>query len=339
MPAFPRAWRLFVLLIALVLPSAAVHRLAAQAAGTGWIDVTVWQQQPDGSLAPLPSASVQLNDASGKKAVLVTTDGSGQARVEAQPAVYDLVVRSDGNDGSARLACGDSTWNAAIEKTPWGANAALTESTVELFAGRGLCRQYLFEQSAPPAAEAPQRNVYLTFDDGYVSLCLTVDLVARLGIHATFFLTGQAILTYPDCVRRLVANGNTLGNHTYAHEYLTRLSHDSIIRTLQATENAAQSVAGVSTKPFCRPPYGATNAAVRQAAADWGCRMVMWDRDTRDWAGVPAGTIVTQATSVGCNGEIVLMHTQGFPQDQLALPSIVRTLIDRGCTPAALGEG
>src|SRR5205085_798934 len=60
---------------------------------------------------------------------------------------------------------------------------------------------------APPAR--PQHPVYLTFDDGYLNLCNTVEMVHALGIHATFFLTGQAILAFPDCVRRLVAYGNT----------------------------------------------------------------------------------------------------------------------------------
>jgi peptidoglycan/xylan/chitin deacetylase (PgdA/CDA1 family) len=331
--AFPRALRLAVFLLALVLPPAAVHGVAAETSANGWIDVTTWRQAADGSLTPLANATVLLSGRAGEKVTSATTDDAGQARVEAPPAVYDLTVRADGNDGTASLACGDTTWNAAVERVPWGASTALAESGLELAAGKGLCRQYLFQQSAPAA---PQGTVHLTFDDGYVNLCATVDLVINLGIHATFFLTGQAILAYPDCVRRLVAAGNTLGNHTYAHENLTRLSHDSIVRTLQAAENAALSVAGVSTKPLCRPPYGASNAAVRQAAAEFGCRMVMWDRDTRDWAGVPAGLITNQAVSVSCSGEIVLLHTQGFRQDQLALPTIVRTLTDRGCALTAL---
>jgi peptidoglycan-N-acetylglucosamine deacetylase len=196
---------------------------------------------------------------------------------------------------------------------------------VPVAASAGECRRYLFtaepQLPRPPAPAAgaqssPRtgRPVHLTFDDGYVDLCLTVDLVNGLGVHATFFLTGQAIITYPDCVRRLVAAGNQLGNHTWAHENLTRLSRQQILTSLQRTEDAARSVAGVSTRPLCRPPYGAINAAVRQVAAEWGCQMILWDRDTRDWTGLPAATITNTSLSVSCNGEVILMHTRAYPQ-------------------------
>jgi len=109
--------------------------------------------------------------------------------------------------------------------------------------------------------------------------------------------------------------------------------------TLQYTEDAAQAVAGVTTRPLCRPPYGAINAAVRQAAADWGCSMILWDRDTRDWAGTSPSYIESQALSVHCTGEIVLMHTQAFPREQVALPDIADQLRAAGCEPAVLPNG
>jgi peptidoglycan-N-acetylglucosamine deacetylase len=215
---------------------------------------------------------------------------------------------------------------------------------VPVAANAGECQRFLFTAeppptsapaSAAPAQSAPHsgRLVHLTFDDGYVDLCQTVDPVSGLGVHATFFLTGQAIITYPDCVRCLVAAGNQLGNHTWAHENLTRLSRQQILTSLQRTEDAARSVAGVSTRPLCRLPYGAINAAVRQVAAEWGCQMILWDRDTRDWAGLPAVTITNTALSVSCNGEVILMHTQAYPQERFAVPVVVNTLRARGCEP------
>lgn len=306
--------------------------------------MTVWQSQSDGGEQPLTDVSLLLSDANGAQVALRKTDAAGVARIDAPPGYDSLIVYRDGYRAIGKIRCGDTVWDAAAN-IQWGVESAISDVPLSLTAETGLCRQYLFE-AIPPPAPAPVApaalaapigpNVYLTFDDGYVDLCQTVNLVNELGIHATFFLTGQAILAQPDCVRQLVATGNRLGNHTYAHEDLTTLSRSQIIATLQRTEDAAEAVASVSTQPLCRPPYGAINAFVRQVAADWGCTMVLWDRDTRDWAGASPSYIMNQALSVRCNGEIVLMHTQGYPNDQIALPQIVSQLQAEDCQPVLL---
>lgn len=316
------------LLVALVAGS---RQAAAQAPAQGWLDVATFQQQEDAP-APLAEASVTLDDAQGQAVAQAQTGADGRARLQAPPGSYTIVVSSDTLDGAGSLVCGDAGWNQSPTTQQAGGRMAIVESGLQLEAGQAACREYLFAAPPPPPPPAPSRPVHLTFDDGYVDLCQPVDMVIGLGIHATFFLTGQAILANPGCVQRLVAAGNQLGNHTFAHENLTRLSYAGIISTLQRTEDAAQAVAGVSTRPYCRPPYGAINATVRQAAAAFGCRMVMWDRDTLDWAGRLPGMVANTALSVGCNGEIVLLHTQAFPRDQFAVPTIVQTLKDRGCT-------
>jgi peptidoglycan/xylan/chitin deacetylase (PgdA/CDA1 family) len=321
------------LLLLAVLPRAA----RAEPQPTGWLDLTAWQQAADGSLQPLGEVTVTLATPAGDQVAQAETNDDGTARLQAEPGAYVLNAYRDGYDGEAALRCGAADWDSSVQAQV-ADHHAIEENPLDLELGHGVCSQFLFQATPPPPqpaapapAAAPARPVHITIDDGYIGLCATVDLVNSLDIHATFFLTGQAILQNPGCVQRLVATGNQLGNHTYAHETLTRLSHDGIVTTLQRTENAAEAVAGVTTRPLCRPPGGATNAAVRQAAADWGCRLVMWDRDTRDWAGTPAATIEAVSLSVGCNGETILMHTQAIRQEQIALPVIVATLRARGC--------
>lgn len=294
-------------------------------------------------MSPLAGITVLLSDASGAKVTSATADSNGELHLDVEAGMYSLTVYGIGYDGAGSMSCTDSSWNSDTD-TRWGTFNAEQDLNVGVVANTGGCRRYLFTaEPPPPSAPAPAapeqpspspgRQVHLTFDDGYVDLCQTVDLIIGLGVHATFFLTGQAIVTYPDCVRRLVAAGNQLGNHTWAHENLTRLSRQQILTSLQRTEDAAWSVAGVSTRPLCRPPYGAMNAAVRQVAAEWGCQMILWDRDTRDWAGVPASSIISTALSVSCNGETILMHTQAYPQERFAVPVVVNTLRSRGCEP------
>ena len=317
-----------IVLVTLALVATDGARGARAQAGKGQLDLTAVAAQPDGSTLPLAGVTAILEDAAGAPPIYGLTDDAGEVHLQAPPGIYAVTLYRDGYDGAGRLVCGDSTWTYAGDVKRDG-HTAEQEDGLELTADVPLCREYLFGATPPP----PALPVHITFDDSYISLCSTVDLVIRQNIHATFFLTGQAILTHPDCVRRLLAAGNQLGNHTYAHENLTLLSRQQILTTLQRTEDAAQAVAGVSTRPLCRPPYGAINAFVRQVAAEWGCQMILWDRDTRDWSGLPASTIVATATSVICRGEVILLHTQAFAQDQFAVPSIVRTLRSRGCEP------
>lgn len=339
----------FAAMLAFALFSATAFSLpqtrAQTPAPTGALDVTIWQARDDGTESPLAEVSLLLANPTGAQVALVKTDANGSAHLEAPPGAYSLTAYRDGYAAAGKADCGGSKWDQS-SNVQWGRYSAEQEVPLQITPGRGICRQYLFDAITPPppgvdaiTPPPPSHPVYLTFDDGYVDLCQTVDLVDRLGIHATFFLTGQAILAQPDCVRRLVAAGNLLGNHTFAHENLTRLSRGQIISTLQRTEDAVEAVAGVTTRPLCRPPYGAINAFVRQVPAEWGCRMILWDRDTRDWAGTSTSYIIGQALSVSCNGETILMHTQAFPREQIAVPEIVTQLSARGCDVALLPAG
>jgi peptidoglycan/xylan/chitin deacetylase (PgdA/CDA1 family) len=322
--------------VLLLRPGApAVHAQVARP--SRGLDLTTFQTRNDGSTQPLPDVNVLLADTLGHQVALAKTDANGFAHIDAQPGNYSVTAYRDGYAAAGKLVCGEPQWDQSADIT-WGSYAAVQIIGVDFQPGRLLCQQYLFAALPAPSAP-PSHPVYLTVDDGYLYLCQTVDLVHQLGIHVTFFLTGQAILANPDCVRRLIADGNELGNHSFAHEDLTRLSRGQIMATLQRTEDAAQAVAGVTTRPLCRPAYGAVNATVRQAAADWGCSMILWDRDTRDWAGTSPSFIEDQALSVRCTGEIVLMHTQAFPREQVALPYIVDSLHANGCEPAALPTG
>ena len=331
---------LLALLLLRQTPAASARGLISP---LGLLNATVIEQLDDGTAQPLPGATLTLTDASGATVASVTSVADGTATLIAPAGTYTLTVAHADEQALASMNCGDSAWNTSNVVRSDG--QTVIQEPLALTSGATLCQQFGFTRLPPPAPPpipappAPTRPVYLTFDDGYVDLCQTVALVNQLNIHVTFFLTGQAILANPDCVRQLIATGNELGNHTYAHEDLTKLSAAGIVNTLQLTENAAESVAGVSTQPLCRPPYGAVNAFVRQIAANWGCTMYLWSRDTLDWAGSSPSYIEQQALSVSCTGEIVLMHTQGYPNERFALPVIVQQLQAEGCQILPLPKG
>lgn len=180
----------------------------------------------------------------------------------------------------------------------------------------------LYLPAAP--AEAAGNTIYLTFDDGYVGLAQKIAAANALGIQATFFVTGQAIYAHPDDISDLVNSGHVLGNHTYDHGDLTKLSASAVRSDIQRCERAALDTVGVSTLPLMRPPYGNVNATVRSIASDMGYKSILWNWDTRDWAGSSVSYI---ERNFGAG--IVLMHTQGR-NTVAALSDIVPALQAQG---------
>ena len=118
-----------------------------------------------------------------------------------------------------------------------------------------------------PLKKGPGGTVYLTFDDGpspYTSSILSI--LDRTGSTATFFHLGVNEGGFPHADARIRAQGSKVANHSYDHPDLT---------TRTAAQLKGQINHGPRAKCF-RPPYGATNAAVRKAIAHAGLREVLW---------------------------------------------------------------
>jgi peptidoglycan/xylan/chitin deacetylase (PgdA/CDA1 family) len=193
-------------------------------------------------------------------------------------------------------------------------------------------------------------RIALTFDMGG-RLVPALDIMAWLtdrGVHATIFPTGSTGSTTTDgrAVLGIVAAHPELfdlGNHSWNHPYFTKLSAAEMADQLTRTEAAIAPLAGQSSKPWFRPPYGAYNLAVRQAvrAAGWKY-LVTWDVDTIDWrpisdGGPTAADIVAKVTAKAQSGSIILMHLGGYHTLE-ALPGILAAIEAKGLTPVTLTE-
>jgi peptidoglycan-N-acetylglucosamine deacetylase len=166
--------------------------------------------------------------------------------------------------------------------------------------------------------------VYLTFDDGpgpYTPAVLRI--LQQSHSTATFFQMGNHRQEWPALAQRVRAQGNAIGNHTYDHADLTKLS--AAKRTWELDNGPAARCV--------RPPYGATNAKVRAAIRARGAREVLWTVDTLDWTRPGAPKIFTRASGPAVhNGSIVLMHDDGGDRTETvaALPAIIQALHYRG---------
>ncbi len=134
----------------------------------------------------------------------------------------------------------------------------------------------------------------LTFDDGPnpVWTPRLLDVLANYGVRATFFLVGSHAVAEPALVRRIVAAGHLIGNHSWSHPNLAlsggRRIQQELIRTSQALEQ-------ITAKPvrFFRPPFGARRPIVLRIARRLGMTPVLWNAMTSDWNNPSADSITS----------------------------------------------
>ncbi|WP_329560624.1 polysaccharide deacetylase family protein [Kitasatospora sp. NBC_01266] len=149
----------------------------------------------------------------------------------------------------------------------------------------------------------------LTFDDGpspqYTPQVL--DILRDHGVHATFFVCGDNIARYPDVVRRIVAEGHVLGNHSWSHPHLGDLSAADVRDQIQRTQDAVTQTSG-HTPVLFRAPYGDFTDTALAVCADLALRPISWSVDPTDWANPGADTITARVLAGAATGAIVLDH-------------------------------
>lgn len=182
-----------------------------------------------------------------------------------------------------------------------------------------------------PRTRTGTGSVRLTFDDGpgaYTEQVL--DILKRYNVHATFYVIGRNVQSYPGTMQRIKSEGHRIGNHSFSHPNLTRLSRAGVVQELSSTQAAVQRTSGVTPTGF-RPPYGAHSQTVRDVAGSMGLSVDMWSVDTRDWTR-PGSSVITRRVLAGTHpGAVVLMHVLS-QQSVNALPSIIEGVRAQGYT-------
>ena len=128
--------------------------------------------------------------------------------------------------------------------------------------------------------------VALTFDDGPSpkATARLVRILTARHVPATFFMMGSHVRTDPADARLVARNGFAVGNHTWSHPVLTRLS-DAAVRHELVSTTSEQRRKGIRPSGLMRPPYGVINSRVRRIVLRQKLVPVLWTIDSRDWAG------------------------------------------------------
>lgn len=167
-----------------------------------------------------------------------------------------------------------------------------------------------------------EKKIALTFDDGpdnrYTPEIL--DILSEYNVKATFFVIGSNCEMYPDLVLRELRDGHEIGNHTYSHPRLTKISSGKLINEIIETENILFEICEYRPKLF-RPPEGIYSNTVRRVISRLDYIPVVWSVDTLDWKGSSAESIAKAVMRDPRSGMIILCHDY---------------ISHNGCTPSAL---
>ena len=190
------------------------------------------------------------------------------------------------------------------------------------------------EPAPAPAAPTPapttgNKVIALTFDDGpgpYTAHLL--DILDQYGAKATFFLIGSKVSGQASVVRSIQARGHQLGNHSWSHPELPKLSVDQIAGEIDRTNEAIRQATGVKPS-ILRPPYGAVNGVVLEQLRLRNMSSILWSVDTRDWADRNSQIVCSRAVAGARPGAVILMHD--IHQTSVnAVPCILSSLKQQG---------
>lgn len=192
-------------------------------------------------------------------------------------------------------------------------------AAAETIAGKGMLHLVEEQWEAPVVA--------LTFDDGpsaqYSSFLL--DGLKERGVQASFFLVGKNIEGNEEIVKRMYEEGHLIGNHTYNHVQLNKVSRAEAKAEIEKTGNKIYEITG-SYPVYVRPPFG-------EWREDLGITLdilnVSWNIDTLDWKTQNEGQTVDMVNRQVRDGSIILMH-DGYETSVKAAMKIIDLLKGKG---------
>ncbi|MBR6513344.1 MAG: polysaccharide deacetylase family protein [Clostridia bacterium] len=177
--------------------------------------------------------------------------------------------------------------------------------------------------------------VAITYDDGPrpKSTNRILDCLEKYGAVATFFELGYLAKAYPDCIRREVAIGCEVANHSWDHPNLATLSGGGVANQINSTNDTIFNICGVKPK-LLRPPYGSYNQTVRNNA---GLPLIIWSIDTLDWKYRDASYVTSVVKNQVTDGSVILMHSI-YDSTAAATEAIVPWLISQGYQLVTVSE-
>ncbi|GAA0800830.1 delta-lactam-biosynthetic de-N-acetylase [Faecalicatena orotica] len=211
-------------------------------------------------------------------AAFLAGTAAGKVQDHFSPDAAETITSADtipeGSAASAEIATSaDGNWGLSFQQEgqPPVANATSEE---------------LKKYDAYYTGNADEKVIYLTFDAGFENgnMPAILDALKKHNVSATFFVVGTFISTNPDLVKRMTAEGHTVGNHTYHHPDMSQIStKEAFQKELGDVEAAYKEATGEEMTKFYRPPQGKYSESNLQMAKDLGYKTFFWSLAYVDW--------------------------------------------------------
>lgn len=201
--------------------------------------------------------------------------------------------------------------SSALSTGSWGLSFRQEGAPPIGNAGKDQLRQY----QAAYIGNTNEKVLYLTFDAGYENGCTVkiLDTLKEKQVPAAFFLVGNYIRQSPDLVRRMVAEGHTVGNHTMHHYDMSRLSDKAAFsKELTDLEALYKETVGQELPKFYRPPQGIYSEENLKMAQELGYKTLFWSLAYVDWNNDAQPTREAAFAKLlprTHNGAVVLLHS------------------------------
>jgi peptidoglycan/xylan/chitin deacetylase (PgdA/CDA1 family) len=232
-------------------------------------------------------------------AYALATRGGGSSAASSKNKTDTTAALSTGRRGVSELAAIQPAGRVALPNVTKGAGPFLVVhgKTVDRLSGKLGGR------------------VALTFDDGPGPQTIAIlEELRREHAVATFFVMGTHAVADPGTVKALYAAGMQIGNHTWTHPQLARLSASKQLSELKRTQDEIASIIGVRPR-FYRPPYWSWNYLTTREGAMLGMIGTMFSVDTGDWK-KPGTDAIIRAALTAKDGDVIAFHDAGGDRTQ-----------------------
>ncbi|WP_164545479.1 polysaccharide deacetylase family protein [Paenibacillus albus] len=277
------------------------------------------------------------------------TEAKGKTGLAADKPKNDVVTADVGvkEGGGVVLATAEPAKSNGTQEKPKAdpVKNTGTASTQQKPAQKKTVQPILLQKPTEPdvnyISKQGEKLVALTFDDGpdshFTPAILSILKASK--IHGTFFTVGTQVNRYGTMMKRIKADGNEIGNHSYSHKDLSKLDRNQILSQIKQADVLINKQAGFVPR-IVRAPYGAVSPLLRTIMKENHRDLIGWSVDTRDWAGSSVATMRANVNKNTHPGGIILMHSFGSKLDNTVqlLPLIIKDLKNKGYTFVTVSE-
>ena len=179
--------------------------------------------------------------------------------------------------------------------------------------------------------QTSEKVVAITFDDGPhgVNTPRLLDMLKNRNVKATFYVVGNMVKYNPQLLRRMIAEGHEIGNHTVTHGTLSKMSDAALRKELQDAHDMIVAETGVAPRSM-RPPGGAIkNDQKKLMLKEFGYPTILWSVDPEDWKKPGASVVTSRLVNGAKPGGILLVHDLHASTVD-AMPSTLDQLLAKG---------